>query len=80
MVSVSHRPMRTRASRDTSPRSATQPRIMQPKQPTSAAAADPHATSIEQRTTEHIRTAVLASEPRIIEQFLAAYAALLAHL
>jgi hypothetical protein len=73
--------MRTRASRDTyTPRSATQPRIMQPQQSTSAAAADPHATSIEQRTTEHIRTAVLASEQRITEQFLAASAALLAQL
>jgi hypothetical protein len=53
---------------------------MQPEQSTSAAAADPHATSIEQRTTEQIRTAVLASEQRITEQFLAASAALLAQL
>jgi hypothetical protein len=58
-----HRPMRTRASRDTSPRSATQPRIMQPEQSTSAAAADPHAqATVEERTTEQIRTGVLASE------------------
>jgi hypothetical protein len=51
--------MRTRASRDTSPRSATHLRIVQLEQSTSAAAADPHrphATSIEQRTTEQIRT------------------------
>jgi hypothetical protein len=80
MVSVYHRPMRTRASRGTSPRSATQPRSMQPEQSTSAAAADPHATSIEQRTAEQIRTAVLASEQGITEQFLAANAALLAQL
>jgi hypothetical protein len=53
---------------------------MQPEHGTSAAAADAHATSIEQRTTEHIRTAVLASEQRISEQFLAANAALLAQL
>ena len=53
---------------------------MQPEQSTSAATADPHATSIEQRTAEQIRTAVLASEQRIIEQFLAANAALLAQL
>jgi hypothetical protein len=79
MVSVYHRPMRTRASRDTSPRLATEPRIMQLEQFTSAAAADPHATSIDQRTTEQIRTAVLAaSEQRIIEQCLAANVALLA--
>jgi hypothetical protein len=74
MVSVYHRPMRTRASRDTSPRSATQFRNMQPEQSTSAAAADPHATSFEQRTAEQIRTAVLASEQRITEQFLASKA------
>jgi hypothetical protein len=61
------RSMRTRASRDTSPRLATQPRIMQPDYSTSAAAADPHTTSIEQRTAKHIRTAVLASEQRITE-------------
>ena len=79
-VSFTIRPMRTRASRDTSSRSATQLRIMQPEQSTSAAAADPHATSIEQRTAEQIRTAVLASEQRITEQFLAANAALLAQL
>jgi hypothetical protein len=53
---------------------------MQPAHSTSAVAADPHATSIEQRTAEHIRTAVLASEQRITEQFLAANAALLAQL
>jgi hypothetical protein len=53
---------------------------MQHDQSTSAAAADPHATSIEQRTAEQIRTAVLASEQRITEQFLAANAALLAQL
>jgi hypothetical protein len=54
-------------------------RIMQPaEQSTSAAGADPHATSIEQRTAEQIRTAVFASEQRIIEQFVAANAALLA--
>jgi hypothetical protein len=70
--------MRTRASRDTSPRSATQLRIMQPEQSTSAPAGDPHATSIEQRTAEQIRTAVLASEQRITEQFLAANGVLLA--
>jgi hypothetical protein len=80
MVSVYHHPMRTRASRDTFPRYAAQPHIMQPKQSTSAAAADPHATSIEQRTSEQIRTAVLASEQRITEQFLAANSALLAQL
>jgi hypothetical protein len=61
--------MRTRASRNTSLRSATHLRIMQPEQSTSAAAADLHATSIEQRTTEQIRTAVLASEQRINVQF-----------
>jgi hypothetical protein len=73
--------MRTRASRDTSSRySATQLRIIQHEKSTSAAAADPHATSIEQRTTEHIRTAVLASEQRLTGQFLAANVALLAHL
>jgi hypothetical protein len=53
---------------------------MKPEQSTSAVAADPHAPSLEQRTTEHIRTAVLASEQRITEQFLAANAALLAQL
>jgi hypothetical protein len=53
---------------------------MQPEQSTSAAAADPNAISIEQRTAEQIRTAVLALEQRIIEQFLAANAALLAQL
>jgi hypothetical protein len=53
---------------------------MMHEQSTSAAAADPHATSLEQRTTEHIRTVVLASEQRITEQFLAANAALLAQL
>jgi hypothetical protein len=53
---------------------------MQHEQSTSAAAADPHATSIEQRTAEQIRTAVLASEQRITEQFLAANVALLAQL
>jgi hypothetical protein len=72
--------MRTQASRDTSPRLATRPRIMQHEQSTSAEAADPHAISIEQRTTEHIRTAVLASEQRIVDQFFAANAALLAQL
>jgi hypothetical protein len=64
--------MRTRASRDTSPRFATQLRIMQPEQSTSAATADPHATSIEQRTAEKIRTAVFDSKQRITEQLLAA--------
>ena len=49
---------------------------MQTEQYTSAAAADPHATSIEQRTAEQIRTAVLASDQRITEQFLAANVAL----
>jgi hypothetical protein len=53
---------------------------MQPEQSTSVAAADPHATSIENRIAEQIRTAVLASEQRITEQFLAANAALLAEL
>jgi hypothetical protein len=53
---------------------------MQPEQSTSALAADPHATSIEQLTAEQIRTAVLASEQRITEQFLAASDALLAQL
>jgi hypothetical protein len=53
---------------------------MQLEQSTSAATADPHATSIEQRIAEQIRTAVLASEQRITEQFLAANAALLAQL
>jgi hypothetical protein len=53
---------------------------MQPEQSTSAATANPHATSLEQRTAEHIRTAFLASEQRINEQFLAANAALLAQL
>jgi hypothetical protein len=53
---------------------------MEHEQSTSAATADPHATSIEQRTAEHIRTAVLASEQRITEQFFTANAALLAQL
>jgi hypothetical protein len=53
---------------------------MHDEQPTTAAAADPHATSIEHRTAEQIRTAVLASEQRITEQFLAANVALLAPL
>jgi hypothetical protein len=53
---------------------------MQLEQSTSAAVADPHATSIEQCTAEQDRTAVLASEQWIIEQFLAANAALLAQL
>jgi hypothetical protein len=53
---------------------------MQHEQSTSAVAADPHATSIEQRTAEQIRTAVLASEQRITEQFLVANVALLAQL
>jgi hypothetical protein len=57
--------MRTRASRGTSPRPATQPRIMQSEQSTSAPVADAHVTSIEQRTTEHIRTAVPALEQLI---------------
>jgi hypothetical protein len=53
---------------------------MQPEQTTSAAAADLHATSIEQRKAEQdFHTAVLAAEQRITEQFLAANAALLAH-
>jgi hypothetical protein len=72
--------MRTRASRDTSPRLATQLHIMQPQKSTFAAAADPHATSIEQRTTEYIRKAVLAPEQRVNEQFLVANAALLAQI
>jgi hypothetical protein len=53
---------------------------MQHEQSTSAAAADPHATSIEHRTTEQIRTAVFNSEQRITKQFLAANPALLAQL
>jgi hypothetical protein len=53
---------------------------MQPQQSTSAAAADPYATSIEQRTSEQICTAVFASEQRITGQFLTANAALLAQL
>jgi hypothetical protein len=53
---------------------------MQPERSTSAATVDPHATSLEQRTAEQIRTAVLASEQRITEQFLAANVALLAQL
>jgi hypothetical protein len=36
-----------------------------------AAAADPHATSIEQRTVEQIRTAMSALEQRITEHFVA---------
>jgi hypothetical protein len=75
-----HRPMRTRASRETSPRSPKQARIMKHKQYTSAPAADAHATSIEQRTTEQIRTAVSALEQRITSQFQAANVALLAQL
>jgi hypothetical protein len=51
---------------------------MQREQSTSAAAADPHATSIEQRTAKHMRTAVLASKQQITGQFLAANVALLA--
>jgi hypothetical protein len=53
---------------------------MQPEQSTSAAAADPHATSLDIRTAEQIRTAVLASEEQISEQFLVANVALLAQL
>jgi hypothetical protein len=53
---------------------------MQPEQSTSAAAADLHATLIKQRTAEQIRMAVLASEQRITEQFLAANVSLLAQL
>jgi hypothetical protein len=53
---------------------------MRPEQSTSAAAADLHAASIEQLTAEQIRTAVLASEQRIIEQLLAANVVLLAQL
>jgi hypothetical protein len=53
---------------------------MQHEQSTSATAADPHTTSIEQRTSEQICTAVSALEQRINEQFLAANAALLAQL
>jgi hypothetical protein len=53
---------------------------MQHEQSTSAASADPRATSIEQRPAEQIRAAVLAMEQRITEQFLAAIAALLAQL
>jgi hypothetical protein len=55
-------------------------RIMQHEQSTSAPAADPHATSIGQRTTEQIRTAISALKQRINEQFLAANVAFLAQL
>jgi outer membrane phospholipase A len=53
---------------------------MQLEQSTSAPVADAHAISVEQRTTEEIRTTVSTLEHRITEQFLAANAALLAHL
>jgi hypothetical protein len=53
---------------------------MQIEHSMSAVAADPCATSIEQRITEHIRTAMLDSEHRITKQFLAANAALIAYL
>jgi hypothetical protein len=52
---------------------------MQHEQSTPTAAAEPHAqATIEQRTSEQIRTEVLALKQRITEQFLAANGALLA--
>jgi hypothetical protein len=65
MVLVCHRPMRTRASRDTSP--LAQPRIMQCEQSTPAPGADARATSIEQRTAQQIRSVVSDLEQRITE-------------
>jgi hypothetical protein len=50
-VSVLHRPMRTRASRDTSPRSATQSRLKQTQHSMSTPGADAHAFVAEQRAT-----------------------------
>jgi hypothetical protein len=47
---------------------------------TSAPGADAHATSIEQRTSEYIRTTVSALEQRITEQILAVDVALVAHI
>jgi hypothetical protein len=73
-------PIRTRASRDTSPRLATQPRIMQHEQSTSGQGADAQTTTIEQRKAGQMRTAVSALELRITKQILAANAALLAQL
>jgi methionyl-tRNA synthetase len=57
--------MRTQASRDTSHRLATQPRIIQPEESAFVSGADAHATSMEQQATEEIRTAVSALEQRI---------------
>jgi chorismate mutase len=52
---------------------------MQNEHYTSVMGADAHATSIEQRTAKHIRTAVSALVQRIIEQLWAANNALLTH-
>jgi hypothetical protein len=75
-VSLTSSPhVRTRASRDTFPRSASQPRTMQPEESTSASGADSHA---DQPAAEQISTTITASNQRITKQFLAANAALLA--
>jgi hypothetical protein len=67
--------MCTRASRDNSPRSVTQPRIIQPEQSTFALVADVPAGSIEQQKTKQIRTTIVVSEKRSTRKFLAANAA-----
>jgi hypothetical protein len=67
-----HRPMRTRASRDTSPCLALQPLTMQPEQSTSAQGSNALTCANEEGTSEHIHTTVTSSKQLITWQFFAA--------
>jgi hypothetical protein len=69
--------MRTRASRDTSPRPKLPFYNMQHEQSTSARGVDALPNACEQRTTKHIQTAVSALELRISEHTHASNTALL---
>jgi hypothetical protein len=73
-----HRLMGTRASRNTSPRSKSPSTIMQSEPSPSVPGVDTLTFVIEERTSEHIRSALSALELRISEQIQASNTALLA--
>jgi predicted component of type VI protein secretion system len=64
----SHRIMRTRASRDTSPRSKSPFNNMHHEQSTSAHGVDSLPSASKQQITEHIQIAILTLELRISAQ------------
>ena len=75
-----HRLMRTRAPRDTFPRSKSPLTNMQPEKRTSALGVDPPPDAIERHTTEHMEIAVSALELRLSSHIQASNTVSLAQL